>query len=214
MKRLGAPGKRSNMSDDKKEEPEIPEENDNGDTSGEAWYAGLNSPLEKGSRVICTLFMSYLGVGPRSKGVEYILTALEGPGDNHKKARCLGEVMEYLANDPSEYYRRLRPREIDYTSQHGFDHRADDFYEALGIDLKGQMEVMGLVLEISSGILASIAGSGRLSASQSGLVFEKILEGHAELDKKVVAAAIYNFLTTPLPNAKTFGPPVKFPFSP
>ncbi|MCL5023798.1 MAG: hypothetical protein M1497_10610 [Nitrospirae bacterium] len=190
--------------------PEIPYKRENRDLSGEAWYAGLNSPLEDDARATCTLFMSYLGVGPRSRGVEYILSALEGPGNNHEKAGCLGQVMEYLANDPSEYYRRLRPRDIDYTSEHGFDHRADDFYEALGIDQKGQMEVMGIVLEISNGILKSIAGSGRLTASQSGLVFEKILDLHSESDKKVIAAAIYNFLTIPQPKPKMFGP-VKLP---
>jgi hypothetical protein len=191
--------------------PQIPDRRENKDLAGEAWYAGINSPLEDDSRATCTLLMSYLGVGPRSKGVEYILSALEGPGDNHKKARCLGEVMEYLANDPSDYYHRLRPKDIDYTSEHGFDHRADDFYKALDIDPKGQMEVMGIVLEISNGILKSIVGNGRLTASNSSRVFEDVLDMHSQTDRKVIAAAIYNFFTAPLPRPKTFGPPVKLP---
>jgi hypothetical protein len=187
-------------------EPDILDKRENKDLAGEAWYAGLNGPFEQNSRTICTLLMSYLGVWPRSRGVEYILSALEGPGDNHKKASCLGEVMEYLANDPSDYYRRLRPRNIDYTSEHGFDHRADDFYEALGIDRKGQMEVMGIVVEISKGILNAIAGSGRLTAPESSLVFENVLNTHSQTDKKVVATAIYNFFTAPLSKPKMFGP--------
>ncbi len=192
-------------------EQEIPDREENNDVAAEAWYAGLNSPLEGDSRVTCTLLMSYLGVGPKSKGVEYILSALEGPGDNRQKAKCLGEVMEYLANDPSDYYSRLRPTEIDYTSDHGFNHRANNFYEALGIDRKGRMEVMGIVMEISNGILRSIASSGRLTASKSGTVFEKILDRHAETDKKVIATAIYNFFTAKKQKPKTFGPPAELP---
>ncbi len=194
------------MSEQEKEPDIPPDKRDNKDLSGEAWYAGLNVPLEQDSKDICTLLMSYLGIGPRSRGVEYILSALEGPGDNHKKARCLGDVMEYLANDPSDYYRRLRPRDIDYSTEHGFDHHADDFYEALGIDRKGQMEVIGIVVEITKGILNTIARSGRLTASESSLVFENVLNQHSEADKKVVATAIYNFFTTPLSKPKMFGP--------
>ncbi len=185
----------------------MPQDNrENKGLSGEAWYAGLNVPQEQDSRDICTLLMSYLGIGPRSRGVEYILSALEGPGDNHKKASCLGDVMEYLANDPSDYYRRLRPQNIDYTSEHGFDHHADDFYEALGIDQKGQMEIIGIVVEITRGILDAIAKSGRLTASESSIVFEKVLDLHAQSDKKLVATAIYNFFTAPLSKPKMFGP--------
>jgi hypothetical protein len=178
---------------------------------GEAWYAGLNSPLEKGPRAICTLLMSYLGVGPRSKGVEFILSALEKPEDNRTKAGCLGQVMEHLANDPSDYYRRLRARDMDFTSEHGFDHRSDDFYEALHIDPNGQLEVMGIVMEISTGILQSIAGNGRLTAAESSRVFREMLDSHPDTDKKIIAAAIYNFFTATPPKPKTFGPPVEFP---
>ena len=196
---------------EQEKEPDIRDRRENKDLNGEAWYAGLNSPLEEESRAICTLIMSYLGVGPRSRGVEYILSALEGPGDNHQKAKCLGEVIEYLANDPSDYYRRLRPRNIDFTTEHGFDHRSDDFYEALRIDQKGQTEVMGIVVEISRGILRSIADSGSLTASKSGLVFEKVLDMYVKTDKKIIAAAIYNFFTARIPKPKTFGPPVALP---
>ncbi len=199
---------------DKQRKPqERPDNEEKNDAAGEAWYAGINSALEDDSRAICTLLMSYLGVGPKSKGVEYILTALEGPGDNHQKAMCLGEVMEYLANDPSNYYRRLQPKEIDYTTDHGFNHRAENFYEALGIDRKGQMDVMGIVVEISNGILQSIASGGRLTATNGGLVFERILEEHAETDKKVIATAIYNFLTARTGRPKTFGQPAELPKS-
>jgi hypothetical protein len=192
-------------------EPDAPGRNDNQNLAAEAWYAGINVPSDEDSRSICTLLMSYLGVGPRSRGVEYILSALEGPGTNHKKARCLGEVMEYLANDPSDYYRRLRPENIDYTSEHGFDHRSEDFYEALGIDEVGQREARGIVIEISKGIRDVIAGSGRLTASESSGVFEQVLDIHSQTDKKVVATAIYNFFTTPPQKPKTFGPPVELP---
>ena len=191
-------------------QPEILEKKENMDVGEGPWYAGMNSSLDGDSRDLCTLIMSYLGVGPRSRGAEHILAALEGPGDNHDKAVCLGEVMEYLAEDPSDYYRRLRPKNIDYTSEHGFDHRANDFYEALGIDRKGQMEVVNIVLAISTGILQSIAASGILTAQKSGLVFEKVLNTYSQTDKKVIAAAIYNFFTAPSPSSKpkTFGPPV------
>jgi len=197
---------------DQEEQPDIPDREENSAVSGEAWYAGLNSPLEDDSRAICTLLMSYLGVGPRSKGVEYILSALEGPGDNRKKAKCLGEVMEFLANDPSDYYSRLQPKDMDYSTDHGFDHRSEDFYEALGIDKKGKVAVFSLVVEISKGIMQSITGSGRLTADRCGLVFEKMFDTHAKTDKKIVATAIYNFFTAPLPKLKTFGPPVKLPW--
>jgi hypothetical protein len=193
--------------------PDTADKKDNKDPAGEAWYAGINIPPAGGSRDICTLLMSYLGVGPKSKGVEYILSALERPGDNHMKARCLGEVMTYLANDPSDYYRRLRPRDIDYTSEHGFDHHSDDFYEALSIDREGQMEVDGIVFEISKGIIKAIAGSGRLTASESSRVFREVLDAHLGTDKKIVAAAIYNFFTAPPQKPKTFGYPVELPSS-
>ena len=191
-------------------QPSPPVKKDNMDVGEGPWYAGMNSTLEGDSRDLCTLIMSYLGVGPRSRGAEHILSALEGPGNNHEKAICLGEVLEYLANDPSDYYRRLRPRNIDYTSEHGFNHRANDFYEALRIDQDGQMEVVNIVLAISTGILQSIAASGLLTAERSGLVFEKVLNTYSETDKKIIAAAIYNFFTAPSPltKPKTFGPPV------
>jgi len=189
----------------------LPERQGNGDPSGEAWYVGINVPAGENSREICTLLMSYLGVGPKSKGVEYILSALEGPGDNQKKAKCLGEVMEYLANDPSDYYRRLRPREVDYSSAHGFNHRSDDFYDALGIDRHGQMEVAGIMLELSSAILESIRNRGRLVASEGSRVFGQVLDSHPETDKKIIAAAIYNFLTAAPRRPKTFGTPAELP---
>jgi hypothetical protein len=191
-------------------QPGDPGKKENMDIGEGPWYAGMNSTVEGDSRDLCTLIMSYLGVGPRSRGAEHILSALEGPGDNRDKAICLGEVMEYLADDPSDYYRRLRPRNIDYTSEHGFDHRANDFYEALGIDEAGQMEVVNIVFAISTGILQSIAASGLLTAQKSGLVFEQVLNTYSNTDKKMVAAAIYNFFTAPAPASKpkTFGPPV------
>jgi hypothetical protein len=195
------------------EEGRIHSQEKNGDPAGEAWYAGINIPSVADSREICTLLMSYLGVGPKSKGVEYILSALEESGDNHTMARCLGDVMEYLANDPSDYYRRLRLMDIDYSTDHGFNHRAYDFYEALGIDEKGQLEVKGIVLEISSGIMRSISGGGRLTSSESSSVFGKMLEAHPGTDKKIIAAALYTFLTAPPQRPKTFGRPADLPLS-
>jgi hypothetical protein len=70
---------------------------------------------------------------------------------------------------------------------------------------------MGIVLELSEGILESIATEGRLTAGQSRQVFEKVLDVHVGTDKKIVAAAIYNFFTAPLQRPKTFGPPVQLP---
>jgi hypothetical protein len=177
--------------------PDLQQRAGNEDFS-EAWYAGLNSPLDNTSRALCTALMSYLGIGPRSRGVEYILNALEAEGDNHRTALCLGEVMEHLADDPSDFNMRLTDRKTDFTTTHGFNHRADDFYRALGIDQKGQLEVMNLVTEISKGILQTVFEGGGLDAKKIALVFEKVLDNNKGIDKKILAAAIYNFFTAPL----------------
>jgi hypothetical protein len=177
--------------------PDLQQRPGNEDFS-EAWYAGLNSPLDSSSRALCTALMSHLGIGPRSRGVEYILNALEDEGDNHRKAMCLGEVMAHLANDPSDYYMRVMDRKTDFTTTHGFNHHVEDFYGALGIDQRGQLEVMKLVVEMSRGVLQTVFEGGRLDAKKIALVFEKVLDNNKRIDKKVIAAAIYNFFTAPL----------------
>ncbi len=178
--------------------PDLQDRPGNEDFGTEAWYAGLNSPLDDGSRSLCTVLMSHLGIGPRSRGVEYILNALEAEGDNHKKAMCLGEVMAHLASDPSDYYLRVMDRKTDFTTTHGFNHRAEDFYGALGIDQRGQIEIMKLVVDMSRGVLQTIFEGGGLDAKKIALVFEKVLDENKDVDRKIMAAAIYNFFTAPL----------------
>jgi hypothetical protein len=178
--------------------PDIQERRENKDPGGEAWYAGLNSPLEEDSRALCTILMSHIGIAPRSRGVEYILTALEAEGDTHKKAMCLGDVLDHLANDPSDYYHRVLTKRSDFTSTHGFNHHEDDFYKALGIDTEGQLEVMRITVELSGGILQSIFDNGALKAKSIAVVFERVLGSHSNTDKTIIATAIYNFFTAPL----------------
>ncbi len=184
--------------DPEERKPDIQDRRENKDPGGEAWYAGLNSPLEEDSRSLCTILMSHIGIAPRSKGVEYILTALEAEGDVRKKARCLGEVLDHLANDPSDYYHHVMTKRSDFSTTHGFNHHEDDFYKALGIDGEGQFDVMRITVELSGGIMQTIFDNGVLSSEKIALVFERVLDIHARTNKKIIAAAIYNFFTAPL----------------